>query len=64
MPVYDLLLNVEVSLQLGEDVRVGKVTQRASRPDGTVTGTYDNNPIMNTMIYNVEFPDGQVHEYA
>eukprot|EP00957_Ditylum_brightwellii_P129366 9868319-Ditylum_brightwellii.AAC.1 len=59
MPSYNLLLNAEVSLQLGDEVRVGKVTQRAIRPDGTITGTYDNNPMMNTMIYDVEFPDGQ-----
>eukprot|EP00957_Ditylum_brightwellii_P108176 8253365-Ditylum_brightwellii.AAC.1 len=59
MTAYDLLLNAEVSLQLGDKVRVGKVTQHAIRPNGTVTGMYDNNPMMNTMIYNVEFPDGQ-----
>eukprot|EP00957_Ditylum_brightwellii_P188016 14314015-Ditylum_brightwellii.AAC.1 len=64
MPVYALLLNAEVSLQLGYEVRVEKVTQRAIGPNGTVTGTYDNNPMINTMIYDVEFPDRQVHEYA
>eukprot|EP00957_Ditylum_brightwellii_P148461 11302884-Ditylum_brightwellii.AAC.1 len=64
MPAYDLLLNAEVSLQLGDEVKVGKVTQRAVGPNGTVTGTYDNNPMMNTRIYDVEFPGGQVREYA
>eukprot|EP00957_Ditylum_brightwellii_P063583 4826828-Ditylum_brightwellii.AAC.1 len=64
MPAYDLLLDAEVSLQLGDNVRVGKVTHCAIGPDGTVTGMYDNNPMMNTMIYDVEFPDGQVREYA
>eukprot|EP00957_Ditylum_brightwellii_P185787 14145089-Ditylum_brightwellii.AAC.1 len=59
IPVYDLLLNAEVSLQLGDEVRVGKGTHRAIGPDGTVTGTYDDNPMMNMMIYDVEFPDGQ-----
>eukprot|EP00957_Ditylum_brightwellii_P073224 5566632-Ditylum_brightwellii.AAC.1 len=54
----------DVSLQLGEDVRVGKVTQPAIGPDGTVTGTYDDNPMMNKMIYDVEFPDRQVREYT
>eukprot|EP00957_Ditylum_brightwellii_P146646 11163371-Ditylum_brightwellii.AAC.1 len=49
MPVYDLLLNAEVSLQLGDGVRVGKVTQRAIGPNGTVAGNYDNSPMMNTM---------------
>jgi hypothetical protein len=26
--------------------------------------SYDNNPYINTMIYEVEFPDGQLREYA
>eukprot|EP00957_Ditylum_brightwellii_P115446 8805074-Ditylum_brightwellii.AAC.1 len=60
MPVYDLLLNAEVSLQLGGKVRVRKVTQRAIGPNQTVTNTYDDNPMMNMMIYDVEFPDRQV----
>ena len=38
----------------------GKVTQRTIGPDRQVTGTYDNNPYLNSIIYNVEFPDGQI----
>ena len=37
----------------------GKETQRTIGPDGQVTGTY-----LNSIIYDVEFPDGQVKEYA
>ena len=42
----------------------GKVTQRTFEPDGQVTGTFENNPYLNSIIYDVEFPDGQVEEYA
>ena len=42
----------------------GKVIQRTIGPDGQVTGTYDNNSFLNSIIYDVEFPDGQVKEYA
>ena len=42
----------------------GKVTKRTIGPDGQVTGTYDNNPYLNSIIYDVKFPDGQVKEYA
>ena len=42
----------------------GKVIQRTIGPDGQVTGTYDNNPFLNSIIYDVEFSDGQVKEYA
>ena len=42
----------------------GKVIRMTIGPDGQVTGTYDNNPFLNSIIYDVEFPDGQVREYA
>ena len=64
MPAYDKILHAEVSLQLGEEMAVGKVTRRALGPDGRVTGTYDDNPMMNSMVYEIEFADGQIKEYA
>ena len=42
----------------------GNVAQRTIGPDGQITGTYDNNPYLNSIIYDVEFRDGQVKEYA
>ena len=58
-PAYDQIINAEVQLQLGEEVVTGKVTQRTIGPDGQLTGTYNNNPYLNSIIYDVEFPDGQ-----
>jgi hypothetical protein len=43
---------------------VGKVTKRAIGPGGTVAGTCDENLFLNTIIYEVEFPDGQSKELA
>jgi len=43
---------------------VRRVTNRALGPNGTVAGTYDENTCLNTMIYKVEFPNGQLKEYA
>ena len=43
---------------------VGKVVKRAIGPDGMTMGTYDHIPMLNTLIYEVEFPDGQVKEYS
>jgi hypothetical protein len=48
-PAYDKILHSEVSLQLGESMTVGKVTRRALGPNGTVAGTYDENPCLKTM---------------
>ena len=61
-PVYDKIINGEAQLQLGEEMVTGKVTQRTIGPDGQVTGTYDINTYLNSIIYDVEFPDGQVKE--
>ena len=63
-PAYDWIINTEVALQLEEVVTTGKVTRRALSPDGQVAGTHDDNPFLNTIIYEVEFPDGQVKDYA
>jgi hypothetical protein len=57
-PAYDKILHSEASLQMGEDMTIGKVTKRVISPDGIVAGTYNKNPYLNSMIYEVEFPDG------
>jgi len=58
------LIHSEVQLQLENEMVLEKVKQRALGPDGTVVGTYDDNPYLNSIVYEVEFPDGQVKEYA
>jgi hypothetical protein len=42
---------------------VGKVTRHTIGPYGTIAGIYDENPYLNSMIYKVEFPNGQLKEY-
>jgi hypothetical protein len=64
MPAYDRILNAKLSLQTGEEMTFGRVTQRAIGPDEQAAGTYDDNPFLNTLIYEVEFPNGDVKEYA
>jgi hypothetical protein len=63
-PAYDRLINAELQLQLGEELVPGKVIQRAVDPEGRATGEYHENPMLNSHIYEVEFHDGQVEEYA
>ena len=62
-PAYDRIINAKVALQLEEEVTTGKVTRQVLGPDGQVAGMYDDNPFLNTIIYEVEFPDGQVKDY-
>ena len=63
-PPYDKMINLHVQLQHNNMMQTGKVKRRALGPDGKVTGLYDQNPTKNSIIYEVEFPDGQVKEYA
>ena len=63
-PAYDTIINAEVRLQLGEEYATGKVIGRSIGADGTVTGVYDENPHRSSIVYDVEFPDGQVKEYS
>jgi hypothetical protein len=63
-PAYDKLINAEVQLQLGDDITNATVRKRSLGPDGTTVGTYDDNPMLNSIIYEVEFPDGQVKDYS
>jgi hypothetical protein len=63
-PAYDKLINSKVSLQQGDDIISAKVTRCALGPDGTVIGRNDDNPMLNLIVYEVEFPNGQVNEYS
>ena len=61
---FDKIINAEVMIQNGDEMAMGKVARRSLDADGRTTGTYHNNPFLNTITYDVEFPDGQVKEYG
>ena len=63
-PAHDKLISAEVQMQVGNGVQTGKVTQRAVDPDGHTVGKYDDNPSLNSLLYEVEVDDGLVREYA
>ena len=42
----------------------GRVVGRKREHDGSLRGTANQNPILDTRTYNVEFPDGTVNEYS
>ena len=43
---------------------MAKVVRQAIDPDGRLVGTFDENPVLNSMLYNVEFPDGVTKQYV
>ena len=62
--VADLLLNAEVLLPQGETTQMAKVVRRAVDDDGKLVGNFNENPILNTLVYEVQFPDGAIKPYA
>ena len=49
----------------GETVQNAKVIGRSKDASGLVIGTYHENPLLNnTILYDVEFLDGEVKEYS
>ena len=63
-PFTDYLIHAEVLLPQGEKLQSEKVKGRAKDYDGNSIGTFDINPILNSIVYDVEFPDGAIKQYA
>eukprot|EP00957_Ditylum_brightwellii_P149507 11385548-Ditylum_brightwellii.AAC.2 len=45
-------------------MRMTKVISQVVDPSGQSVGTYDDNPLLNSIVYDVQYPDGEVKEYA
>ena len=65
IPDLDLFINAEVLLpQDGEHMRAARVIGRATNEDGLPIGEYNVNPVLNSRVYDVMFPDGAIHQYS
>jgi len=62
--VSDTLINADVLLPQGEGLVAAKVIRRSLDEDGKLIGDHNDMPVFNTMVYDVEFPDGVVKPYA
>ena len=60
----DVLIGADALLPQGEKLTSARVKSRHIDENGDITGQYDTNPLLNSLIYDVEFPDGTVREYA
>ena len=63
---FDAYIGAQVVLPSkdGESLVLTKVVSRKRDSDGKVVGKGNNNPILDTRIYQVEYPDGAVAEYS
>ena len=41
-----------------------KVVGQSKDDNGNIIGKYGSNPMINTMVYDVKFPDGSIREYG
>ena len=65
IPDLDLYLNAEVLLpQDGKHMQSAQVLGRVTDSNGNPVGEYNANPILNTRVYDVMFPDGSIQQYA
>ena len=62
--INDEYIGAEVNLPYDGDMVAGRVTRRARNQDGELEGTSNANPILDTRVYQVEFPDGGVKEFS
>ena len=61
---FDKYLAAEVILPKGKNLVLGKVIGRKRDPDGNPIGRGHSNPIIDTHLYQVQFPNGHVEEYS
>ena len=62
--LHDALINAEVLLSKDESTAIARVVRRAVGSNGEAIGNWNENPILNTLVYECEFDDGTIKEYA
>ena len=60
----DFLISAEVLLPQGEEQPLAKFLRRSVDQDGQVVGQHHKNPLLNTLVYDIEFPNGNVRKYS
>ena len=63
---FDKFLGVYIELP-GDDAEskvIARVKDRKRDHDGALIGRTNSNPILNTAVYNIETPDGNIQEYT
>ena len=61
---YDEYLTAEVLLPKGGEKKKAIFKKRKRRPDGIPMGIQNNNPLLDSKEYEVEFPDGATDKFT
>lgn len=61
----EVFLDAEVMLPKdGQHLQAGRVIGRSKDANGKTIGLFNANPIINTQVYDVIFPDGSIKQYG
>jgi hypothetical protein len=60
----DTLINIDGFLPKGEADALAKVMQHSVDSNGKVIGEFNENPLLNTILYECKFKDGTTKEYT
>ena len=60
----DKFIGCEVKLPVNGEALTGSIRERKRNADGMLIGTADPNPLLDSRIYIVDFPDGSYREYS
>ena len=61
---YDAYISAQVMLPRGDRMEMANVRKRKRDDNGNPIGRHNANPILDTRMYEVEFPDGDVAAYT
>ena len=59
-----MLISAEVLLPQGEEPQLAIVLCRYVDDNGQAIGAHSDDPLLRALVYDVEFPDGDVKKYA
>ena len=62
---FDVYVHAEVLMpHIGDMMQAARVIGCLTDGEGNPVGQYDPNPMMNTRVYDVMFPDGAIQQYS
>ena len=60
----NLVINSEVLIPHEETQQMAKIICHTININGNIIETFDENPVLNLLVYDAEFTDGAVNHYA
>ena len=54
------LIHAGENLPQGEKIQGARVIGSTKDPNGDTIGKYNDNPLFKSMLYDIEFPDGEI----